>query len=575
MQIGKISSPNSNVQQPNTMQNGNSISAGLDENLAFNLDQTFSKPSPLTPSQINLLKSQIIAYRYLARNIPLPTSIQASLQSSRQNLQYGSSSIAPMKSPLLFNNQPPHPSQIQQFAPLNVPQNVPSFQQVVTSLQHPKQIKGSPVSKPNGIDPVDIIKERENRIAQRIAYRMKELQNLPSNLPEDLRIKAITELRALRLVSFQKKLRQEVVGCMRRDSTLETSLNPKLYKRTKKQGLRDARQTEKLEKQQKLEQEKKKKQKHQEYLTAILQHAKEFKEYHRNIQAKISKVNKAVATYHANTEREQKKEQERIEKERMRRLMAEDEEGYRKLIDQKKDKRLAFLLSQTDEYIKNLTEMVMQHKNELKKKKKGKRKKRKPKPAENENGEAIEGMQDETSQMSDLHVNVIETATGKVLSGKDAPLSSQIDTWLETHPGYEIAPRNESSEEEYEDGDEENEGEEEAAAAVNEINDSTVNEAAAAANEVKPDSNDDSETKPKEIIQAASAEDDEYKTGGYQNYYNIAHAINEKVYEQASIMVFGRLKEYQVKGLEWLVSLYNNNLNGILADEMVSLFPAA
>ena len=27
-------------------------------------------------------------------------------------------------------------------------------------------------------------------------------------------------------------------------------------------------------------------------------------------------------------------------------------------------------------------------------------------------------------------------------------------------------------------------------------------------------------------------------------------------------MVNGRLKEYQIKGLEWLVSLYNNNLNG-------------
>ena len=59
--------------------------------------------------------------------------------------------------------------------------------------------------------------------------------------------------------------------------------------------------------------------------------------------------------WHANAEREQKKEAERIEKERMRRLMAEDEEGYRKLIDQKKDKRLAFLLSQTDEYINQLT----------------------------------------------------------------------------------------------------------------------------------------------------------------------------------------------------------------------------
>jgi SNF2 family DNA or RNA helicase len=28
----------------------------------------------------------------------------------------------------------------------------------------------------------------------------------------------------------------------------------------------------------------------------------------------------------------------------------------------------------------------------------------------------------------------------------------------------------------------------------------------------------------------------------------------------------GELKKYQLHGLQWLVSLYNNNLNGILAD---------
>jgi len=97
-------------------------------------------------------------------------------------------------------------------------------------------------------------------------------------------------------------------------------------------------------------------------------HCKDHKEFHRNNLVKIAKVNKAVLNWHANAEREQKKEQERIEKERMRRLMAEDEEGYRKLIDQKKDIRLAFLLSQTDEYIGNLTEMVKMHKMEQKKK---------------------------------------------------------------------------------------------------------------------------------------------------------------------------------------------------------------
>jgi hypothetical protein len=29
------------------------------------------------------------------------------------------------------------------------------------------------------------------------------------------------------------------------------------------------------------------------------------------------------------------------------------------------------------------------------------------------------------------------------------------------------------------------------------------------------------------------------------------------------------LREYQIVGLQWMVSLYNNHLNGILADEMV------
>lgn len=51
----------------------------------------------------------------------------------------------------------------------------------------------------------------------------------------------------------------------------------KAYKRTKRQGLREARITEKLEKQQKLEAERKKRQKHQEYLNAVLQHARELK----------------------------------------------------------------------------------------------------------------------------------------------------------------------------------------------------------------------------------------------------------------------------------------------------------
>jgi ATP-dependent helicase STH1/SNF2 len=63
-------------------------------------------------------------------------------------------------------------------------------------------------------------------------------------------------------------------------------------------------------------------------------------------------------------------------------------------------------------------------------------------------------------------------------------------------------------------------------------------------------------------------EEEEEDSAPKVDYYAVAHRIKEEVTEQASILVGGRLKEYQVKGLQWMLSLYNNNLNGILADEM-------
>ncbi len=150
------------------------------------------------------------------------------------------------------------------------------------------------------------------RLQARITHRIAELENLPGSLAGDLRTKATIELKALRLLNFQRQvctaspsftfssvtsfafktlhffqvfggsgvhdefffaylspvcgypqLRQEVVVCMRRDTALETALDAKAYKRSKRQSLREARITEKLEKQQKIEQERKRRQKHQ------------------------------------------------------------------------------------------------------------------------------------------------------------------------------------------------------------------------------------------------------------------------------------------------------------------------
>ena len=101
------------------------------------------------------------------------------------------------------------------------------------------------------------------RIQARIFHRIHELQQLPDTLSDGMRRRAMIELRALRLLEFQKQLRAEIIASCRRSTTLETALNLKAYKRLKKQSVREARITEKLEKQQKLEQERRKRQKHQ------------------------------------------------------------------------------------------------------------------------------------------------------------------------------------------------------------------------------------------------------------------------------------------------------------------------
>ncbi|XP_076812065.1 SWI/SNF-related matrix-associated actin-dependent regulator of chromatin subfamily A member 4-like [Clavelina lepadiformis] len=489
------------------------------------------EPTSFSSLQLFQLRAQILAYKMLARQQVVPDQLMQATHGKRAaNQANAAASPAPgsTTSSLQEAEKPATPLKPSTENNQSAPSSPAPPQDLATLLQiPPKTSRLAPMKKPEGIDPNIILQERENRIEARIAQRIVELENIPANIADDLRIKATIELKALRLLGFQKQLRGEVMTAMRRDTTLETALNAKAYKRMKRQNLREARLTEKLEKAQKLEAEKRRKQKHNDFLQSVMHHAKEFREFHRSISGKIAKLTKAVQMYHANTEREQRKEEERIEKERMRRLMAEDEEGYRKLIDAKKDRRLAYLLGQTDEYIRNIVKLVKEHKLALAKKK-GKRKKKKS--------------EDEEDQ--DRHVAVKNIETGEILHGETAPKASNLDAWLEMHPNFQVAPREESDEEEEDEGEEQSQPE-------------------------KSEQKEENEKKEDNLDDIANAElDDEYTTYDSNTYYAVAHNINEKISEQPKMLVNGTLKEYQIKGLEWLVSLYNNNLNGILADEM-------
>ncbi|RDW78780.1 putative RSC complex subunit (Sth1) [Aspergillus mulundensis] len=79
---------------------------------------------------------------------------------------------------------------------------------------------------------------------------------------------------------------------------------------------------------------------------------------------------------------------------------------------------------------------------------------------------------------------------------------------------------------------------------------------------------EDLEVEDDEDEDIASGSDEEGEGRRKIDYYAVAHRIREEITEQPNILVGGTLKEYQMKGLQWMISLYNNNLNGILADEM-------
>ncbi|KAL7054116.1 hypothetical protein AAHC03_026521 [Spirometra sp. Aus1] len=574
-------------------------------------------------SQLVQLRAQINAYKLLSKSQPVPENILLAAEGRVQPTVYPPPNALP-GAQQMQRPPPPNPSQ----GPLHSQNSqTPNPSGPVTTYQHPQlpnygppqaianrrvgappmgyppyagpspnaaflasaaprtgRSRVVPLQRPQGLDPVELLKEREQRIQSRIAQRIKDISGLSLFSTPEQRVQLQIELRSLRLLNFQRQLRQDVVSAMRRDTSLETALNIKAYRRPKKQNLREARYTEKLERQMKHEQDKRRRQKHQEFLNAVLSHGRDFREYHRSVSNKLTKINKAVL----NADRDRRREQQRIDRERMRRLMEEDDTGYRNLIDEKKNKRLHYLLTQTDEFIDNLSKLVKDHKREQNKMRVSELHERRKEaqecalqhacaryqamaseivakggpppsflatlPSDSFSDELVQASRDLANGKMPIlsgswpavRIPVTNGSTRETITGEAAPLAAELYSWLQEHPGWEIAPT-------YETG----------AIATDLLEDLIVAPK-------KADEEDDDTENP--VVRGT--EDDEYsrrgesETNAPQSYYTLAHAIREEVKEQASILINGKLKEYQMRGLEWLVSLYNNNLNGILADEM-------
>ncbi|KAF8624854.1 hypothetical protein AX15_005734 [Amanita polypyramis BW_CC] len=341
-----------------------------------------------------------------------------------------------------------------------------------------------PTLMPLGLDAHHILNERDRFVESRMQQRIRELEELPSTigdggLAEDNpfendvsaenkenaspthqtlrslilppptahgKLRVAIELKSLRLLDKQRALRALVAERLAHGSMLP--LNRSEFRRMKKPTIRDARMTEQLERKQRAERERRAKHKHVEQLDVICNHGREMLSACRTAQDRLIRLGRSVLSFHAHTEKEEQKRIERLAKERLKALKADDEEAYMKLIDTAKDTRITHLLKQTDAYLDSLAQAVVAQQNE-----------------------------------GSISWESEEGPTSEATFGAKAAI--------------------------------------------------------------------DDPTEDRKI-----------------DYYAVAHRITERVAQQPKLLIGGTLKEYQLKGLQWMVSLYNNRLNGILADEM-------
>lgn len=188
--------------------------------------------SPFSPDQVADLRNQIIAFKLISANMAVPASLQEAVFAPK-SVEKVLSATEPTASVAgrVVDVARSHLSEKASASDFNSYTSPFSFLEknldaaVHASRQQRLLI---PSISPVGIDPYALAQERDNRLKARVKYRIEELDHLPSNIasepldasgglldqenkapvppPSGPKLKALIELKALRLLERQKKV---------------------------------------------------------------------------------------------------------------------------------------------------------------------------------------------------------------------------------------------------------------------------------------------------------------------------------------------------------------------------------
>jgi hypothetical protein len=199
----------------------------------------------MNPTQSNLFNHQINAYKYLIRNQTVPEQHLMVIKRSQQQQFYPPNAVVTKQisspavdsrynSPVNTNKPPINGSTPRNFyssvqvngtpqtvqASTNIINQTPSITENVltnvsslpastnpTATTRINNLRLTPVQKPTGVDMQEVLVERDLRIQHNIVVRINELETLlPTLIHDDLRMRAMIELKALKLLNFQRQV---------------------------------------------------------------------------------------------------------------------------------------------------------------------------------------------------------------------------------------------------------------------------------------------------------------------------------------------------------------------------------
>jgi ATP-dependent helicase STH1/SNF2 len=343
-----------------------------------NLPNSIENGSGWTETQYEQLKNQILAYKFLVRNMPVPSEILEKIRS------YEISEWERMREKNMEQIQETYEKRFKDHD-LTMKELAVYFKK---RMKESETIPRLWVDRNYGEDiEYNIDSEIEAR-RQKLSAYLSHIQTSEKSGKDEILQNIQTELKLLKIYSLQKKMRKEVLFNFVNDFEKQNSvyysdmlfqktlLDRRFYKRQiTPMNKKDQKMNDRFEIQLKNGYDMRKKEKQREYLNQIIQHHKEFTDFHKNKRQNLKKRVQQAKQYLENIEKKDQQEKEKKERERIQLLKQNNIEGYLKLINEAKDARLVEFMNQTDVFLKeiedkiavqkDITQHIMQHQHDM------------------------------------------------------------------------------------------------------------------------------------------------------------------------------------------------------------------